>query len=143
MPLPNGTYLVFGPMHAPEVHIVSKSDQESYWERLRMADGMQDKEAAVRFAMKAAFKAPDATYALPAWSIECMQTIATEYQGPHMIAVRGIAAAIALGRPFGQDARDKGGKDQDGGERVEPKPKAPKPSSPAKLSAFDQLKQGA
>lgn len=139
MPLPNGCYLVFGPMHEPTVHVVTKEGQETYWSRMKIADGS---ERAMREVMRITFNAPDATYALPAWSQGCMETIAQEYEGPHKIAVRGIAAAIALGKPFSKDVNPDTDTGPKGGDKVPRNPKGPKPTSPAKLSAFDLLKSG-
>lgn len=143
MSLPNGTYLVFGPMHAPTVHVVTKSEQESYWQRLAMLPGLRDQEAALRTAMSVAFNAPNAVYALPAWSVECMTEIAQAYDGPHKAAVRGIAAAIALGRPFAQDEKRNTDNGDEGGHKVPRKPRGPKPTSPSKISAFASLTDGA
>jgi hypothetical protein len=145
MPLPQGAYIVFGQRlpfdAAPQVHLLDARQQVTFMTARQMAADSSNPELYTRQAFKQFFRMPDADTAIPAWSREALELIATGYEGPHKVAVRGLAAAIALGRTF---SRDKAPKDSDdsGGTKVtanDPKPKSPAPSG----RAFDKLLQDA
>lgn len=141
MPLPNGSYIVFGQRlpfdAAPQVHLLSAQSQEAFGTARAMAESSSNPEMYVRQVFAQFFSMPDADTAIPAWSRDALVLIAQGYEGPHQTEVRGLAAAIALDRPFSRDTRGNGS--QDGGTPVTPNkpPKGPKGGD--KVSAFDSL----
>lgn len=137
--LPVGTYLVFGPDLAPQVHMLSALGQSNYAEADRIARNTSDPDRYLMDVYRATFGSRDVRSVVPAWSRDAMQLIATQYEGAHQLAVRGIAAAIALGRPW---TRDVPKTDTDGGGArvpVDNPPKGPKPGDAVPVRAFDQL----
>lgn len=138
--LPIGSFLVFGPTSAPAVHLLSADEHKAYQQRYSIAT--KHSTARVwREVYRITFNQPEATVALPAYSLDCMLDTAQNYQGPFQVEVRGIAAAIALGKPFSKDSTTgedlpKGPAD-DGGPKVPRKP-APKGKPPSALAALMQ-----
>lgn len=141
--LPNGAYLAFGPDVAPQVHLLSASTQAGYQEAVVFAQRSSDPDKYVGDVHARYFGNRGLTSIVPAWSRDAMQLIATEYVGAWQTEVRGLAAAIALGRTFSRDTAPKGGHDSEGGTKVPADtPKPPKgPKGGARVSAFDTLKQ--
>lgn len=129
--LPRGSFLVFGPTAHPTVHLLGVDELERYWARCKIVD-KHGSASALQLNMKVTFGQPNAIYALPAWSPEAMSQTATQYDGPYKVEVRGIAAAIALGKPFTKDA-DAPSDDGSGGEKV-PRPGKPKGKGPSALA---------
>lgn len=127
--LPKGSFLVFGPEAAPTVHLLSEQETQLYYDR----DSLVDSAKGRREVMRVTFNQPMATTALPAWSNAAMLD-ATHYEGPFQTEVRGIAAAIALGKPFSKD-QPNGRDDGSGGSKV---PRKPKPTGKGP-SALQQL----
>jgi hypothetical protein len=76
--------------------------------------------------------AKGAQAAIPAWSADALEMIATRYDGPHAARIKYMAACLALGRPIEPPGGD--GKGNGGGEKIpaDPAPK-PRPGSPAKV----------
>jgi hypothetical protein len=140
--LPVGTYLVFGPELAPQVHMLSALGQANYSEADRIARSTSDPDRYLMDVYRATFGSRDVRSVVPAWSRDAMQLIATQYEGAHQLVVRGIAAAIALGRPWTRDVPPK--TDTDGGTRVpvDNPPKGPKPGDAIPARAFYQLTRG-
>jgi hypothetical protein len=134
MKTPFGMFIVYGPddTAAPSVHILSRDATESLWVRQRLA--LTD--TGMRQAIRQTF-GTDGLYALPAWSIDCMEQFALTYEGPHRDMLRAVCAAAALGKLWGGE----------GGEEAPlspPKPRKPSPSSKAApVSYFAQLQGGA
>ncbi len=89
-----GTFLVCGGADAPALHWLDPAGIESLYKRDTLAG---DSDKSRRLVMRCQFGA-DARYAFPAWSAECMATIAQHYAGDDADIVRGMAAALALGR---------------------------------------------
>jgi hypothetical protein len=132
MPLPHGSYVVFGQFlqdgDPPQVHLLDK----------QKTDYLRRQATLSRVALAAAFGMTRSDTVLPAWSAEAMSLIAQHYSGAHAVELRGLCAAIALGRPFGQDARRKSD-ESDGGERATPTPKPKAPKGGDKVSPFASL----
>ncbi len=129
MKTPFGMFIVFGPGadQRPTVHTLGSSDTSEYW---RVA-GLALTDTGVRQAIRQTFGV-DGLYALPAWSVECMQQFALTYEGAHQDALRAVCAAAALGRLWGNG----------GGERVEQAAPKPRKPGPAKVSLYQQLQAG-
>ncbi len=74
--------------------------------------------------------------ALPAWSMRVMTQLATTYEGPFKLEVRGMAACIVSGVPYGHDGEGK--HDGGGGHKVAliPEPTL-QPSGGAEVPLFD------
>ena len=134
MKTPFGMFIVYGPDEsaAPSVHLLSRDATDALWTRQRLA--MTD--TGMRQAIRLTFGV-DGLYALPAWSVDCMEQIALTYEGPHRDMLRAVCAAAALGKLWGGE----------GGEEAPlapPKPRKPSPQGKAKpASYFDMLQAGA
>lgn len=129
-----GLFLVCGGTDAPALHFISAAEKEALYQRQSIASTANGMRQALRlhFGM-------DALYALPAWRTDCMQTVALEYDGPDAVAVRGMAAALALGMdPHGKPDGKPG---NDGGAPVKPAPRKPKPAGGAG-GFFDTISAG-
>lgn len=109
-------FVIFGSETPPAVKLLSDSAKRLFDDRCSVAS---DRSKAVAASFGYGYE-----YALPAWSKECMERIALEYVGPFQRELRGLCAAIALGRPFNPDTGD-------GGDRVEQKPVKPRKPSPS------------
>lgn len=133
--LPKGSFLVFGPTAQPSVHILTEEAMVQYFERRRLVE-LRESAKMLRDCMRVTFGQPDATYALPAWSHDAMMAVASDYTGPFQVELRGIAAAIVLGKPFTKDnPPGKAVDDSAGGEKVPRKP-APKDKGPSALQTL-------
>lgn len=132
--LPKGSFLVFGPTSQPAVHLLTEAEMGEYFERRRLVE-LRESARGLRECMRLTFGAPDAVYALPAWSQDAMLSVASAYEGPFQVELRGIAAAIVLGKPFTKEKT--AGDDLDGGTKV---PRKPKPTGKGP-SALEQLMQ--
>lgn len=128
-----GTFLVCGGSDAPALHWLDTAGIESLYKRDSLAG---DSDKSRRLVIRAQF-GTDGRYALPAWSAECMADIAQHYDGDDADIVRGMAAALALGRSLARDAaptapeapRSTGG--PSGGQKARPvKPAPAAPSAP-------------
>ena len=127
-------FVVVGEAMPPQVHLLSDSARSLMDDRLRIADSDRKRHAAY-----AATFGQGAQVALPAWSSDCMAAVAQHYTGPHQVALRGLCAAIALGKPYGFD--DSGDdRPSDGGEKVPRRPRKPRPTggAPAFFSALQE-----
>jgi hypothetical protein len=113
-------FVVFGEDIAPQVHLLTETARKLLDDRLRVVD--PHKAYALTFGQ-------GIQVALPAWSEACMIEIAENYTGPHATQLKGLCAAIALGKPYGPDTE---GRPTDGGDKVPRRPVKPKPSSPAR-----------
>src|SRR5579872_1938999 len=91
MALPLYHFVVFGAERLPEVHMLDERSANIFADRERVSD--RAKAIVATFGI-------GAEIALPAWSQECMELIALEYKGPYARELRGICAAIALGKPY-------------------------------------------
>lgn len=129
MKTPFGMFIVYGPEddQRPTVHVLSYEATSGFWK----AQGLALTDTGVRQSIRQAFGV-DGLYALPAWSIECMERFALTYEGAHQNALRAVCAAAALGKLFGNG----------GGERVEQAAPKPRKPGPARVSAFSQLQAG-
>lgn len=128
-PMPHGTFVVYGDN---EPIVISLTATGLYWfretERI-VARWDRPASAAVAETFGDGF-----AYALPAWSRDCMERIAREYEGPHKLRLRAVCAAIALGMPLADlpqtdaaPAQKKSGKrDSNGTARLVP----PQPTLP-------------
>lgn len=130
--LPHGSFLVFGPESAPAVHLLSEDEHKQFQARMSIAI-KRSTASAYREVYAKTFQQQGAMYALPCSIYECMLSAATSYEGPYKTEVRGIAAAIALGKPFSKDSPQIDPKDLDGGTKVPRKPK-PQGKPPSALS---------
>lgn len=121
---PKGSYLVFGPSMEPGLFWLTADQMESFAQGVRIArEAPTNVEMYLSQIFGSTF-AKGALAAIPAWSPEALEMIATRYEGPHAARVRYMAAALALGRPIEPLGGDPG-KGSDGGEKV-PQPKGPK-----------------
>lgn len=128
---PKGSYLVFGPSMEPGLFWLTADQMESFAQGVRIArDAPTNPEMYVAQIFGSTFE-KGAMAAIPAWSAEALEMIATRYEGPHAARVKYMAAALALGKPIEPPGGDPG--KGSGGEKVpaDPGPK-PRPSSPAK-----------
>lgn len=109
LPLPApGTYVVWGPEKAPEVHLLDPDLRATLLDR--QASGHAPRAAdAVRYVFGGGFSRSAA-----AWNGELMEAIAKDEA--ELPAVRAICACIAIGMPFEEfyQRRGNGG----GGEKV-------------------------
>lgn len=123
MRFPN-TFVVFGPEAPPIVKLLSESQAKLYRDReaLRFID---------RAKIIAATFGSGYAYALPAWSKDCMEIIALNYTGPWERELKGICAAIALGKPYGSGS-------DEGGTTITQKPIKPTPRGPVGAKAVRQ-----
>jgi hypothetical protein len=143
MPLPYGSYIVFGQRlpfdAAPQVHMLVDKEMAAFQDGRAIAENSSNPELYMQQTFRQFFRMPDADTAIPAWSREALVMIAQGYEGAHQIAVRGIAAAIALDRPYSRDKDPKS--DGDGGTKVADPipPKKPQGGDTVKPSAFRAL----
>lgn len=93
MKFPN-TFVVFGEFEPPIVKLLTEGQVKLFSQR----ESVSDRAKAIVATFGTGYQ-----YALPAWSIECMEMIALRYEGPFQKELRGICAAIALGQPYGPD----------------------------------------
>lgn len=138
---PAGTYLCFGAAVKPFVVILAAREAAEYADLQRMK--VSRSEAGAQ-EVRAQVFGRGVEAALPAWSKDCMEMIALQYEGVYQVEVRGLAAALALGLPIGN------GKDlsegPDGGLPVaapQPGPKRPGPRGEAKKlpALYDSILQ--
>lgn len=129
IPLPKGTFLVFGEAREPRVVTLSEYQFKLFYDCMMFA-GME-KSAGGSFGI-------GFSVAIPAWvegSLELMEG----YTGPHQRAVLAICAAIRLGITFedlqhgrtGPATKQTAGKPRPGGTQVKRPATAPKSPSPA------------
>lgn len=122
---PHGTYLCFGPERPPFVVILSIGEA-SQWSQTQALKACRRNPEALQQAREQTF-GKGVESSLPAWSSDCMETIALGYEGPHQVTVRGLAAALALGQPIGNGRDYSERNDLDGGVPAVPKPEPKKP----------------
>lgn len=114
------TFLAVGPDAAPTVHVLAPAERAALDARLRLAS-RRDCEASRLEAYRLSFGAG------VRWAF-CLTPasaagLAEAYSGPFRDAVRGLAACLATGTPYGPD--DTGGPGNGGaGDRL---PAGPKP----------------
>ena len=131
-----GTFLLIGADMEPAVVALTKVAHDGLNDGLRVA-ALYGKEDARARVYRQVFGMP-AQYAVPCWSVEAMTAIATGYVGPHADRVKGLAARIALGQPYGADETGAGnGKDPRGGQKAKLVPE--KPRKPPGGAAADLL----
>jgi len=90
------TFLVVGPDRAPEVHALAPAERNALDARLALA-AKRDRDPADVYAQAFGRGAQWAFLATP----ERLEWLATEYTGPHRETVRGLAACLATGTPYG------------------------------------------
>lgn len=90
----NGTFLVCGGTDDPALHILTPEQVADHYRRDTLAS---ERGTSRRLVNRYAFGV-DALYSFPAWSRDCMLWVAQYYEGADATLVRGMAAAIALGR---------------------------------------------
>lgn len=96
------TFLVVGPDRAPEVHALAPAERASLDARLALA-AKRGRDPADAYAPTFGAGIRWAFLAAP----PMLEWLATEYAGPHRDAVRGLAACLATGTPYGgPDAGD-------------------------------------
>lgn len=126
------TYLVIRETTAPSVVLMTADEADGWRTRHAMALASA-RPSAWLDATRMQFGHTDVHAVIPCWLPDAMAQIAMEYQGPQATAVKGLAAAIALGRPWSQ-GRDYGQADDsgksDGGQPVRPRPRSPKGPAP-------------
>lgn len=96
------TYLAFGPEASPRVTTISP-DQAKFIEQAE-ALGRRKESDAFRDGAYSKVFGKGVTYMLPAWDVDCMTLIATQYSGVWKVEVCGLAAKLALGRPLNAEA---------------------------------------
>lgn len=126
-----GLYLIVRETAGPSAVLLTAAQSDGFREAARIAG---DKASAQRDALRLAFGATDIAHCVPCWHGDILEDFALTYDGPHAPAARGLAAAIALGRPWSQGRdlgeTDSGGGSRDGGQPAKPRPRAPKGGSP-------------
>lgn len=127
------TFLAVGPDAGPTVHVLAPAERAALDARLALA-ARRDSEAARLEAYRLTFGL-GVRWVFPAGP-ETLDWLALSYDGPHRDAVRGLAACLATGTPFGPDSGADSG--PSGGERVPADPK-PAPRSPAGRAPVDAL----
>jgi hypothetical protein len=117
-----GCFVVWGLEVAPQVHTLTK-------ERMAYMDDIE-RVATREKAIERVF-GHGIDQRIPAWIDEVTELMATSYEGPHQIAIRGLCAAIRLGKPYGgTDHKDGSGGSPD---RIKPRPKGPRGPAPVAL----------
>jgi len=122
------TFLVVGPERAPEVHALAPAERASLDARIALA-AKRGRDPADAYAlafgsgMRWAFLA----------TAPMLEWLASEYSGPHRETVRGLAACLATGTPYG--GPDDGGPRGGAGDRL---PDGPRPG-PAPDRVADPL----
>lgn len=130
-----GAFLLFGPELPPCVVAITDTQKARLDAQLAVAS--KHGKASLRHdAYRLVFGVP-AHWAVPCWKREAMEAIATEYVGEFQDKVRGLAACIALGKPYGgpESGETQGkGKRDDRGQRARLEPVKPrKPSGGNKV----------
>ena len=119
------TFLAVGIDAAPTVHTLAPAERAAFDARLALAS-RRGSDAARLEAYRITF-GPGVRWAFPAGPA-MLNWLALSYDGPHRDAVRGLAACLATGTPFGPDSGPDSGPSW--GDRVPVGPK-PAPRSPA------------
>lgn len=137
-----GTFLLLGPGIDPQVVALSDTGLRDFNSRLEIAT-KHEKDSSRHEAYRLTFGVR-AHYAIPCWSVEAMTKLATEYKGENEKQVRGLAARIALGQPYGGPEPGARSGETDGGQRapidpVKPKPRKPSGGNAAPLTAEQLL----
>lgn len=127
------TFLAVGPEHPPTVHILAPAERAALDARLALA-ARRDSEPARLEAYRLTF-GPGTRWAFEAGP-ESLAWLATDYTGPFRGAVRGLAACLATGTPFGPDDTGPAG-NGGAGDRLPPGPR-PGPA-PDRLPVADPL----
>jgi len=96
------TYLAFGPEAAPRVKMISPDQEKRIAEAVSL--GWKHDSTAFRDHAYGMVFGKGVTYMLPAWDVDCMTLIATQYAGVWKVEVCGLAAKLALGRPLNAEA---------------------------------------
>lgn len=120
LPLPPvGTYVVWGPEKAPEVHLISVELRAILLNRRASSNPHRVRDA-VRYVFGAGF-----TELAAAWDEALLRAIIADAK--EQATVRAICATIVIGLPFEEFYKRRG--DGGGGQRVlaEPKPVKPQP----------------
>lgn len=127
------TFLAVGPDAAPTVHILGPAERAALDARLALATRRASEPARLE-AYRIAF-GPGVRWAFEAGP-QSLAWLATEYAGPFRDAVRGLAACLATGTPYGPDP-DAGPNPGGAGDRL---PSGPRPGpAPDRLPAADPL----
>lgn len=113
-----------------QVHLLSDNQVSSLFNKLGIAAKRESEEART-YAMRTYF-GENVDYAIPCWSDGAMEAVAQEYEGPDMERIRGLAACIATGTPYGGHEGDSDG----GGYRVPLSPPKDGPKSPTLVSSL-------
>jgi hypothetical protein len=126
----HGSYLVLSETLPPCTVLISASAVRLLNDQVRIAE-KHGKDSLKLQAYRQAFGL-DAAVAFPCWIDECMAAVVANYKGAHEKAVRGLAACIVTGTPYGGEdwkGSPKSGKGGDGGQKVkQPRPQPVKPS---------------
>lgn len=118
---------------AVSVHVLDETRLGAFYQGLGVCHRSRDPEAAALRVLASVF-GKGTLLALPAFGAEGVAFLAEQYDGPQVEAVRGIAACILTGEPFGP--RDD---DESGGERAPLKPVSPAPAGPSGATFADLL----
>lgn len=133
---PAGSFVCFGQTVAPFLVVLTKGQHDGLrsMQELHIRRGHWEQK---RPDVYASVFGAGVQAALPATSIECMEQIALEYVGPHQVDVRGMCAAIAMGRSVGKDGA--AGSDKPAGEPAPLQPVKPKKPTPSASRPMNEL----
>lgn len=124
-----GAFLVFGPQCPPAVVLLEQTRLDRLNRQISIA-AKHGKDSLRHDAYQAAFRLP-AQWAVPCWVPGSMERLATEYTGEHQDRVRGLAACIATGTPYGGPEPGEAPKGGNGGQKAPTDPAKPKPRKPS------------
>lgn len=127
------TFIAVGPEHPPTVHVLPPAERAALDARLLLA-ARRNSEPARLEAYRLTFGAGARWIFAP--EPVTLEWLAVEYAGPFRDAVRGLAACLATGTPYGPDDTGPAG-DGGAGDRLPPGPK-PGPA-PDRLPVADPL----
>ena len=115
----DGLFLVLT-VQEVHVHLLSAHEVSRYWEAIEMCDDTRAPEVYRAQVYRRVFGS-ETINALPAGCAQALIAYAEHYQGLHAEQVKGIAACILTGTPFGPD-----GDNGEGGTREPQTPKRPR-----------------
>ena len=122
----SGQFLVVAP-DAVTVHVLTLDGTRTYYDGMTIAEQCTRRDVAVDHVYRSTFGIKGVIHALPAFNADALTYYTEHYDGPQQDAVRGLAACILTGVPFGPDKPNPDPLDGTP-DRIPPRP--PVPSSP-------------
>lgn len=110
-----------------QVHVLSEDRTTQYWDRVLLSETRIRADVAKQETRRLMFGTENIIDVLPAGSIKALVWYTDHYEGLHAERVKGIAACILTGTPFGPDSANP----IDGGGQTVPRVSGPdSPGSP-------------